>query len=276
MTCLLHYPMPSSGVSSSKYLSRRCQNWLSSVYETAKVFFLLLFPLTVASRCCEHQHSDWFNCLSLWPPHVHMCIFSTCLELLKSCEALAEFISFSVLSNSENNWTVISFHSLPWLKWATSCPCRHRSQLCVGLPLGLRVGFCFGWSYFFFEHLLKIRFYKNCHAANIIHILGNVSVRVTPVFCLLFLLGVADGVGGWRDYGVDPSQFSGTLMRTCERLVKEGRFVPSNPVGILTAGYCELLQNKVPLLGKRQKRGLDLCPMLFTHILKYTQIFICI
>uniref|UniRef100_A0A8C3MSC9 Protein phosphatase n=1 Tax=Geospiza parvula TaxID=87175 RepID=A0A8C3MSC9_GEOPR len=63
------------------------------------------------------------------------------------------------------------------------------------------------------------------------------------------VLGVADGVGGWRDYGVDPSQFSGTLMRTCERLVKEGRFVPSNPVGILTAGYCELLQNKVPLLG---------------------------
>ncbi|XP_068190082.1 protein phosphatase PTC7 homolog [Antennarius striatus] len=63
------------------------------------------------------------------------------------------------------------------------------------------------------------------------------------------VLGVADGVGGWRDYGVDPSQFSATLMRTCERLVKEGRFTPSNPVGILTSGYCELLQNKVPLLG---------------------------
>ncbi|KAG8597761.1 hypothetical protein GDO81_002380 [Engystomops pustulosus] len=63
------------------------------------------------------------------------------------------------------------------------------------------------------------------------------------------VLGVADGVGGWRDYGVDPSQFSETLMRTCERLVKEGRFVPTNPVGILTSSYCELLQNKVPLLG---------------------------
>ncbi|KAJ6656591.1 hypothetical protein lerEdw1_003478 [Lerista edwardsae] len=63
------------------------------------------------------------------------------------------------------------------------------------------------------------------------------------------VLGVADGVGGWRDYGVDPSMFSGTLMRTCERLVKEGRFVPTNPVGILTTSYCELLQNKVPLLG---------------------------
>lgn len=63
-------------------------------------------------------------------------------------------------------------------------------------------------------------------------------------------VGVADGVGGWRDYGVDPSQFSGTLMKTCERLVKEGRFVPSNPVGVLTTSYYELLQNKVPLLGE--------------------------
>ncbi|KAI5622603.1 protein phosphatase PTC7-like [Silurus asotus] len=63
------------------------------------------------------------------------------------------------------------------------------------------------------------------------------------------VLGVADGVGGWRDYGVDPSQFSETLMRTCERLVKEGRFTPSSPVGILTSAYYELLQNKVPLLG---------------------------
>lgn len=89
----------------------------------------------------------------------------------------------------------------------------------------------------------------------------TISVHINLVFC--FLLGVADGVGGWRDYGVDPSQFSGTLMRTCERLVKEGRFVPSNPVGILTAGYCELLQNKVPLLGKRTKiYKLDLCCML--------------
>lgn len=69
-------------------------------------------------------------------------------------------------------------------------------------------------------------------------------------FPFVFLSGVADGVGGWRDYGVDPSQFSATLMKTCERLVKEGRFTPSSPVGILTSGYYELLQNKVPLLGK--------------------------
>uniref|UniRef100_UPI00398E5669 protein phosphatase PTC7 homolog isoform X1 n=1 Tax=Pristiophorus japonicus TaxID=55135 RepID=UPI00398E5669 len=79
------------------------------------------------------------------------------------------------------------------------------------------------------------------------------------------VLGVADGVGGWWDYGVDPSQFSTTLMQTCERLVQEGLFVPSNPVGILTASYNEMLQNKAPLLGSctacliildRQKRCL--------------------
>ncbi|XP_055513427.1 protein phosphatase PTC7 homolog [Leucoraja erinacea] len=63
------------------------------------------------------------------------------------------------------------------------------------------------------------------------------------------VIGVADGVGGWWDYGVDPSQFSTTLMKTCERLVHEGLFIPSNPVGILVASYKEMLQNKVPLLG---------------------------
>eukprot|EP00062_Callorhinchus_milii_P026957 gi/632989689/ref/XP_007883781.1/ PREDICTED: protein phosphatase PTC7 homolog [Callorhinchus milii] len=63
------------------------------------------------------------------------------------------------------------------------------------------------------------------------------------------VLGVADGVGGWWDYGVDPSQFSTTLMRTCQRLVQEGLFVPSNPVAILTTSYNEMLQNKAPLLG---------------------------
>lgn len=75
------------------------------------------------------------------------------------------------------------------------------------------------------------------------------QIKVLHVLVLLSS-GVADGVGGWRDYGVDPSQFSRTLMKTCERLVKEGRFMPSNPVGVLTSSYYELLQNKVPLLGE--------------------------
>ncbi|XP_048468361.1 protein phosphatase PTC7 homolog [Rhincodon typus] len=74
------------------------------------------------------------------------------------------------------------------------------------------------------------------------------------------VLGVADGVGGWWDYGVDPSQFSTTLMQTCERLVQEGLFVPSNPVGILTASYNEMLQNKAPLLvGTHEQHEEDSC-----------------
>lgn len=77
-------------------------------------------------------------------------------------------------------------------------------------------------------------------------------MMVCPSVCARVTVGVADGVGGWRDYGVDPSQFSSTLMKTCERLVKEGRFVPSHPVGVLTTSYYELLQNKVPLLGEWQ------------------------
>ena len=32
------------------------------------------------------------------------------------------------------------------------------------------------------------------------------------------VIGVADGVGGWRAYGVDPGLFSMNLMKSCERL----------------------------------------------------------
>lgn len=63
------------------------------------------------------------------------------------------------------------------------------------------------------------------------------------------VLGVADGVGGWRAYGVDPSQFSRRLMETCETLVKMGRFVPSDPVDLLSMGFEEMAENKVPLVG---------------------------
>ncbi|XP_023232950.1 protein phosphatase PTC7 homolog [Centruroides sculpturatus] len=63
------------------------------------------------------------------------------------------------------------------------------------------------------------------------------------------VLGVADGVGGWRTYGVDPSQFSSSLMRTCERIVLSGRFNPQSPAGIIAASYYELLENKEHIIG---------------------------
>ena len=65
------------------------------------------------------------------------------------------------------------------------------------------------------------------------------------------VLGVADGVGGWRDIGVDPSKFSSNLMRTCKRLVEQGITSESDnaanrktPIEILTASYQSLLENK--------------------------------
>ncbi|KOX72941.1 Protein phosphatase PTC7 like protein [Melipona quadrifasciata] len=63
------------------------------------------------------------------------------------------------------------------------------------------------------------------------------------------VIGVADGVGGWRHYGIDPGEFSSFLMRTCERLVSMGRFTPSEPAGLLARSYYELLESKQPILG---------------------------
>jgi protein phosphatase PTC7 len=64
-----------------------------------------------------------------------------------------------------------------------------------------------------------------------------------------FVSGVADGVGGWRAYGIDPGEFSLHLMKTCERLVKLGRFTPTNPSDLLARSYCELLHHKKAILG---------------------------
>lgn len=65
--------------------------------------------------------------------------------------------------------------------------------------------------------------------------------------------GVADGVGGWRSYGIDPGEFSSFLMRTCERIVETANFNPKQPVSLLSYSYCELLEQKKPILGKIQK-----------------------
>lgn len=68
--------------------------------------------------------------------------------------------------------------------------------------------------------------------------------------CTFDFSGVADGVGGWRHYGIDPGEFSSFLMKTCERLVTKGRFLPTNPADLLAKSYQELLESKQPILGK--------------------------
>ncbi|XP_063383951.1 protein phosphatase PTC7 homolog [Cydia fagiglandana] len=63
------------------------------------------------------------------------------------------------------------------------------------------------------------------------------------------VIGVADGVGGWRAYGIDPGEFSSYLMKTCERLVQMGHFKLSEPADLLAKSYYELLEHKKPILG---------------------------
>ncbi|KAK6014815.1 hypothetical protein OSTOST_19793 [Ostertagia ostertagi] len=52
-----------------------------------------------------------------------------------------------------------------------------------------------------------------------------------------FVVGVADGVGGWRKYGIDPSEFSRKLMRECEKRVSSGDFDPRSPEALLEKAF---------------------------------------
>jgi len=61
---------------------------------------------------------------------------------------------------------------------------------------------------------------------------------------------VADGVGGWREYGVDPSQVPRTIMSLCSRLVQQGRFDPQSPEKLLENAYEEASLFKEAVIGK--------------------------
>ena len=66
------------------------------------------------------------------------------------------------------------------------------------------------------------------------------------------VLGVADGVGGWHEVGIDPSKFSFNLMKTCKRYVEQEFNIAENakninaktPISILKQSYNTLLENK--------------------------------
>lgn len=74
------------------------------------------------------------------------------------------------------------------------------------------------------------------------------------------VIGVADGVGGWRAYGVDPGLFSNHLMRNCERLVKAGFFVSNSPKALLEQGFREMQESKAQVIGSSTA-----CLMMLSH-----------
>ncbi len=66
--------------------------------------------------------------------------------------------------------------------------------------------------------------------------------------------GVADGVGGWREYGIDPSLFSSSLMEACRSLI-DNKLIDLNPLTLkelLSRGYKQLLEDKQCIIGKIQ------------------------
>lgn len=66
--------------------------------------------------------------------------------------------------------------------------------------------------------------------------------------------GLADGVGGWADSGVDASHFSQALMWHSRAQVLEG--AAGSPVGILEQAYQGVLQEKDVLAGECLRRVL--------------------
>jgi len=73
------------------------------------------------------------------------------------------------------------------------------------------------------------------------------------------VIGVADGVGGWRQYGIDPGLFSSHLMKSCERLVHAGFFQGNHPSKLLEQGFREMQENKQQIIGSSTACLMMLC-----------------
>uniref|UniRef100_A0A183BVK8 Protein phosphatase n=1 Tax=Globodera pallida TaxID=36090 RepID=A0A183BVK8_GLOPA len=55
-----------------------------------------------------------------------------------------------------------------------------------------------------------------------------------------YVAGVADGVGGWRRHGIDPSKFSSQLMKNCAEIVQSGIFLTDRPDLIISRAFTRL------------------------------------
>lgn len=78
---------------------------------------------------------------------------------------------------------------------------------------------------------------------------------------------MADGVGGWHEFGIDPSKFSFNLMKTCKRLVEQDTtanktITSKTPIELLEQSYQTLVEDKnnAYLIGSSTA-----CILLFHH-----------
>ncbi|EDW98253.1 protein phosphatase PTC7 homolog fig [Drosophila yakuba] len=71
-------------------------------------------------------------------------------------------------------------------------------------------------------------------------------VSSTP---LAEVMGVADGVGGWRDVGVDAGRFAKELMTCCSGQTQRSGFDGRSARNLLIAGFQELTHREQPVVG---------------------------
>lgn len=64
------------------------------------------------------------------------------------------------------------------------------------------------------------------------------------------VLGIADGVGGWEDSGVDPSHFSQALMYYCAEAVRGTKAGETGPRDVLEEGFVGVTGEKGVLAGE--------------------------
>lgn len=60
-------------------------------------------------------------------------------------------------------------------------------------------------------------------------------------------MGVADGVGGWQNVGVDPSLFAWALMNNAQEAASSGK--ASHPLDVLALAYERVVKDKTVLAG---------------------------
>ncbi|CAG0913003.1 unnamed protein product [Notodromas monacha] len=63
------------------------------------------------------------------------------------------------------------------------------------------------------------------------------------------IMGVADGVGGWRQQGVNPAAFSTALLRIAKRLAEAGRAPPTSPKTLLQLAFMDVRETKGDAFG---------------------------
>jgi protein phosphatase PTC7 len=159
------------------------------------------------------------------------------LSVLRSLTSLSQLNLNAINNNTTNKLKISSIKNN-----TSTCP---SSQ---NLPLQLVTAF----SGFSKENFSKRRIpilNKNSY------IFGDDALFTASKKCA-DIMGVADGVGGWREMGVDPSKFSSSLMKQCKRLVEQENEIFSNskninsqtPLDILINSYNALLENKEPNL----------------------------